>query len=70
MHSGRAIPRSIMKPACAVVAPPPVGGRPDLAEGPEHVQAQAFVAIRSIEPFAVGVLLRLSGLDVMYSHPD
>ena len=64
------IPQGIVRPVSVVVDPPPGGGLPDLAEGPEQSTGSSLLAIRSIEAFALGVPLRLSGLDVMDAHPD
>lgn len=48
---------------------PPVSRLPDFRNIAEQVEVEQLVSIRPVEPLDVGILVRLSGLDVLDRHP-
>ena len=52
-----------------VIKPPRMGGFPHLVKVAEQVKAQELLAVRTVEPFNIGVLVRLARLDVPDGHP-
>ena len=48
---------------------PPVGGLAYVLEGGEQMLVEQLIAVGPVEPFDIGILVRLSGLDVADGHP-
>ena len=57
-----------MGPLLIVFDHPPIGCLSDLDQVTEQVEIQQFIPVRTVKAFNVGVLIRLSGLDVLDHH--
>ena len=57
-----------MRPLAVVDPQPGVGQRPELRHGLKEMGIEDLGAIAAIEPFDIGILVRLPGLDVVNRH--
>lgn len=58
-----------MRSVFVVVDHPPVGGFPHFGKIAEEIQVEHFLPVGAVEPFDIGILVRLAGLNVVNEHP-